>query len=161
MKMKRSPAAIAERLVWQFYHRGAEGSYTKRFSSFDANIQARLMHLAEIGAEEVPAIAAYTNDENWIVLTSQRLIWDEEGIKRQVSLTEIDKVDHDRWDAFHAKMPHLARFKDKPAPRLMVFTKQGKLDFACEPRGPFFGFLNVLMMVTRMNHPLDGGPPRI
>jgi hypothetical protein len=159
--MKRSPAHLAERLVWQFYHRGAEGHYTKRFASFEADIQTRLLDFAEVREGEVPAIAAYIDAANWVLLTSQRLIWSEEAVKSQVDLTEVEGAHADFLEVAHAKMPHLDRFRGLPPPNLTVITKEGEMTLPCEPRGPFFGLMNVLLMVARMNDPLDKGPPRI
>jgi hypothetical protein len=139
--------------VWKFYHRGDEGQYTKAFSRFDKAIQEHLLQVAEAREGEVPAIAAYLDEANWMLLTSWHLSWSEAGAKSTVGLFEIEQVDAEFLEVAHAKMPHLDRFKDKP-PRLFFVTKQGsKKELPCEPRGPFFGLLNVLRLVAGMNPP--------
>jgi hypothetical protein len=57
MTIKQAPAALAERLVWQFHRSGGDGIYTKPFSHFDAEAQRYLIQLASIEAGEVLALA--------------------------------------------------------------------------------------------------------
>jgi hypothetical protein len=153
MSINRSPAALAQRFVWKFYHRGDEGQYTKAFSCFDGAIQAHLLQLAEASEGEVPAIAAYLDEANWMLLTSRQVSWAEAGVKSTVGLLEIEQVDAEFLEVAQAKLPHLDRFKDTP-PRLFLVTRQAsKKELPCEPRGPFFGLLNVLDLVAGMNRP--------
>lgn len=154
MSMNRSPAALAQRFVWKFYRRGDEGQYTKAFTRFDGATQEHLWQLAEAREGEVPAIAAYLDEANWMLLTSRHLSWSEAGAKSAVGLFEIQQVDAEFLAVAQAKLPHLDRFKDKPPPRLFLVTKQGsQKELPCEPRGPFLGLLNVLRLVAGMNPP--------
>jgi len=115
----------------------------------------RLIHLAEVEAEEVPAIAAYQDEANWMMLTSHHLRWSEQGTRRQVVLTDLERVSGERQKPGRAKFPlgHPVH-AGLPLPHLTLRTKEGTLEVACEPQGPYFGLWNVLLLVCRMNHPL-------
>ena len=153
MSINRTPAALVQRFAWKFYHRGDEGLYTKDFTGFDAAVQEHLLQLAETAEGEVPAIATYIDAANWMLLTNRQLSWSEAGARSTVGLFEVDQVDAAFLEVAHAKMPHRDRFKDKSSPRLFLYTKQGtRKELPCEPRGPFFGLLNVLRLVAAMNH---------
>ena len=154
MSINRSPAALAKRFVWQFYHRGGEGAFTRASSRFDAELQARLVHLAEVEAGEVPAIAAYQDEANWMVLTSHHLRWSQQGIKRQLALADLEGVTPELMKPGRATFPlHHPIHVGLPLPRITLLTKEGTLEVECEPRGPYYGFLNVVLLMARMKHP--------
>lgn len=151
--MQRSPAAFARRLIWKFRRSGGEGHSTKFFASFATEVQTLLLRQAEVADEEIPAIASFTDNANWMLLTSHRLLWSEEGNRKQADLAEIEWVRAGR-DGGRAKFPDNPRFKDMPPPRLAVRTKSGEVSVPCEPGRPFFGLWNALLLVARASRPL-------
>src|SRR5262249_7833233 len=151
MSLTRSPASLAQRFVWQFYHRGGDGVFTQVFSRFDGEVQTRLIHLAGVEAEEVPAIAAYQDEANWMVLTSHHLRRSEQGTRGQIALTDLERVSAERQKPGRAKFPlgHPIH-TGLPLPHLTLMTKEGTLEVACEPQEPYFGLWTVLLLVSRM-----------
>lgn len=119
----------------------------------EPEIQQRLSRLARVEAGETPAIAAYIDDANWTLLTSQRLRWSEDGIKALIALPEIEQVSSKLSGSRRATASHGSREDIQPWWYLTIATKQCAMDLACEPENPFFGFMHALWLAATIYHP--------
>jgi hypothetical protein len=139
------PNFRADRLAWRFRKSGADGHHTKQFAAFDVDVQKALARLAEIAENELPAVGCYFDDENWALLTNERLIWSRGGCRTLLKLDEIDDVTVGLQALLHAGTK-------KELTELTVLTKEGwhhQLQLEAGP--PFSGFWNAVKMVAAWN----------
>lgn len=156
--MSEDADGLAMRLTAQFRQYGGEGQYTRLFANVDPEIQHWLLHLARVEDGEEPIIAAYVDDAHWMLLTSQRLRWSEDGIKTVITLPEIKGTSSKLSGYQRATASQSAREDIRSWWYLTIATKQGAMDLACEPEEPFFGLMHALWLAATIYNPQSRKP---
>ena len=133
----------ADRLVWQFRKSGGAGKFAKAFGAHPDEVRTRMV--ARVGGlreGEVPALACYTRDDCWVLLTTDRLAWvDDED------LTELRTADI--ADATVDVSALRAGSGKGGMSELTIVTKDGRrYRLRLEPGPPFSGFWNALKTVA-------------
>jgi hypothetical protein len=72
--MTPDPEFLRSRLVWRFLRSGGEGARTKIFENLPPETQRRLRQAAAIREGELPAIACVLDDNNWVLITTERIV---------------------------------------------------------------------------------------
>lgn len=140
MKTK-SPAFRASRLAWRFQKSGGDGQATKRFSSFGEQVQSQFIGLAGVGQGEVPAIGHVGAAGEWMVITSDRIVWSDRRGQYSLALKELADATV-QGDALLA-----ARGKDH-LQEIVVVTKSKRYTIEVESGAPFIGVWNALKMAA-------------
>ena len=114
------------------------------FEDFPGEIQAQLKSSAEIASDEVPAIAFFSDGNNWVVLTNRRLIRSLDGTVTSLVAEEIKDLSTDHR--------YMLKIGGKGLiDRLDIETFQGEvLHLRLEPGSPLFGFWNAILVFTRL-----------
>lgn len=139
------PAWRAEKIGWRFRRSGEDGESTRVFGAFPAEVQARLTDLADVGATEVPAVATFRNDTEWMLVTSDRVIWPEDGGVASMSLTEVK-------DATVIPRDLLAAGGKGKVEKVTVVTGDNQqVPIRVEAGRPLSGVWNAMKMVANWN----------
>src|SRR5262249_38257109 len=143
------PAKLANRLVHQFNRYPANG-YARPFDAFGPEIQQRLLRLAEISEEEVPAIAEYHHDARWVLLTSHRLLCFQDGRLQSLALPAIRWIKANLPGPFSSDDAENARHQDSPPPQFIIHTARETLTITYYRATSFWGWRCALTLIERM-----------
>jgi hypothetical protein len=125
-------------LVWRFRKSGSDGEFTRPFAEWPPEIQAVLNATIEFSGDEVAAVASYRNENQWAVLTTDRLIWaDHQGIHQLLGRD----ISHDTFAP-----PKVGSTKEN-LDRLSLTSNGVNHEIYLEPGPLFFGFWNALRMI--------------
>src|SRR5689334_549248 len=87
--MTLTPEFERNRLTWRFRKSGADGRHVRQFAGFDEGTRSTIARLAGMTPQELPALACYFDDQAWVLLTSERLVWETNGQRTSMNLGEI------------------------------------------------------------------------
>ncbi len=149
MPFSDPPAELARRFVQRF-NRHPANDHARPFAAFSPEIQQRLLRLAEVSEEEVPAIAEYHHDARWVLLTSHHLIWPQDGMTKKIPLKEMERVDSKINGSLSSNDAENARHQSGPPPQFIIHTAQETLTITLERAASFWGWGSVLDLVERM-----------
>ncbi|MEL6345135.1 MAG: hypothetical protein AAFV53_18650 [Myxococcota bacterium] len=139
------PAWRAEKIGWRFRRSGQDGEATRVFDAFSPEVQTRLTGLAELRRDEVPAVATYRDESVWMLVTSDRVIWPEEGSVASMPLTEVK-------DATVLPRDLLAAGgKGKVEKVTLVTLNDRQVPVRVEAGRPLSGVWNAMKMVANWN----------
>jgi len=65
----------ADRLKWRFRRFGGNGEKTRLFNELTADISRYLLERVPARVNEIPVIAYFADFGNWLILTTERLVW--------------------------------------------------------------------------------------
>lgn len=70
-------AAESIRSNWTgiFRRKGGDGTYTRLFENLDAMQQNALLRQIDLREWEFPVVGSFQNPDNWLILTTERLVW--------------------------------------------------------------------------------------
>lgn len=140
-----TPEFRSERMAWRFRKSGADGDYAKQFVSFEESVRNQLRRLAQIQHAELPAVACYFDDMNWVMITDRQLIWSSQGERTAISVDEIE-------DATVEPKSLVNSGTKKNLTELTILSKDGqRYQIHIEAGYPFSGFWNTIKMVASWN----------
>src|SRR5262249_61730625 len=79
---------LVDRLLWHFRKSGGGGRQVRPFGELPPELQSQLAAAASLPGDELPIVVCYRNASSWVLLTTRRLIWAEDG-----RLTALDSRD--------------------------------------------------------------------
>ena len=133
----------ASRMIHHFLNRGEGGTNSGPFADLDASVRQRLLASAVLDRCETPALASFAGEENWTLITSERVVWCRAGEGHAVGIGELTGVT--------IAEGHLAETRDKRwLTDLAITTSDGAAFVLSFESGlPFFGFWNVLKLLAK------------
>lgn len=137
----------AEELTRRFHEKGGGGIFTKPFAEQARVIQSRLARLLCLLPGESAAIAYFIHEYCWVVLTTERLLWQDGRRSESLPLDRIGGVQLDMYDFLRKGRMNMDT--------LHVVVKGGGNEthrFQVESGGPFWGFYGALRLAVG-----DGG----
>ena len=128
-----------------FRRRGGDGTYTRLFDNLDASQRTTLFSMFELRESEVPVIGSVQDSDNWLVLTTERLVWSIGGERQEVPADAVRDATAD--------LKQLQRSDSKLEMRqLQVVTMGGgEYPIDMEPGAPLSGVWNVLKNLGARN----------
>ena len=135
------------RLAWRFRKSGADGCYAKEYENFDEPTRTKLLELAGLDPTELAAIGCYFDDQNWVLVTDQRLRWSVAGTRKTLALSEIEDA------TVEPRAMHLAGTKQRLTELTVVTSRGDRHHLQIEAGAPFSGFWNALKMAATWNGP--------
>jgi hypothetical protein len=139
--MKNNPRI----LLSIFKRRGAEGLKTKIIEKSNKIAYSGL--LSKLEAEEKPLIICYWNNSNWILLTSIKLLVNDEGVKSSIFYDNIIRVIPALEEEFEHGVTDKTQFT-----RLKIEDKNHKAYILkLETGSPFQGIYQVLHFIISRN----------
>lgn len=139
------PAWRAERIGWRFRRSGADGEATRVFDAFPPKVQARLTNFAGVKEGEVPAVATYLTDTDWVLVTSNRVILPGDGVLAFLSLAEVRDATLLPGDLIEAGG------KGKVEKLTVVTYDDRQVPIRVEAGRPMSGMWNAMKMVANWN----------
>src|SRR5262249_18341587 len=70
---------LVARLLWHFRKSGGGGRQVRPFGELPPELQSQLAAAASLPGDELPIVVCYRNASSWVLLTTRRLIWAEDG----------------------------------------------------------------------------------
>ncbi len=83
------PGWRSEKIAWRFCRSEEDGEVTRVFGNLPDGAQAKLLKLVDLEPDEVPAVATYKSGTEWMMITSDRVIWSSLDGVRTLPLTEV------------------------------------------------------------------------
>lgn len=134
---------IAEELTRHFHEKGGPGIFTKPFGEQAPVIQSRLARLLGLGPDESAAIAYFIHEYCWVVLTTERLLWQDGRRSASLPLDRIGSVQLDMYDFLK---------KGRMNMDTLHVVGKGKGNethrFQLESGPPFWGFYSALRLAV-------------
>jgi len=87
-KLKNTLAAI-------FQRKGHDGRYTRIFENLEPSQQDVLLRMVLLNSGELPVIGSFESEGNWLVITTERIVWRSQGKIQNLSIHDIWHVKAD------------------------------------------------------------------
>jgi hypothetical protein len=142
-----SAGSLKEVLSSIFRRKGGDGLYTYPFDGVHPSLSKLWLATINLRSKELPVIGSLRNPNNWLILTTERLMWAVTGNRHELPIECI-------WDA-NLDWNLIGNFRSKEEiDTLDVITIAGdKHTITVEGGAPLFGFWNVLKNLgTRNRH---------
>lgn len=136
---------MAAKLLSIFKRKGGEGVMTKIIS--DDNKPDFLNQMSSLEAEEQPLLCFKLGELNWLLLTSNRIIEEREGVRFEMLYSELIAVSPAIQEEFKDRVVNKEGFtrlvlKDSSDKRYIIRTEKGK---------PFQGIYQILHHIVSNN----------
>jgi hypothetical protein len=130
-----------------FERKGGNGQYTLPFEHLDAEAQSIVMDQAILTAEEVPVLVSFKSPDEWLMLTTQRLIQIASGEKIGLNFNEIASVTVD------PDSPDLSMRRQKQYWNRLKIGTFNEVYYTVEVESgmPFWGLWNALKYIATRN----------
>jgi len=125
-----------------FSRSGEEGKYTKFFENFTRSQQNEILQNCDLDNKEVPVIA-YQN-ENWLLVTNQRLIASFPPNFESFYYDEISDVTFDKMKTIRKRTKRVPEIEDIE----ILLSGGNRRSYIVEPGYPFSGLWNVLKSLS-------------
>jgi hypothetical protein len=146
--MNGQDAASRKSILSSIFRRNAgDGNYTKLFDELDADKKSIALEGIKLQAAELPIIGSVENSNDWVLLTTERVLWSVGGDKREIPSESIIEVRSDMDVLRRGGAQIKARVR-----RLEIeAVNKHRYSMNVEPGAPYFAILAVLINVTRRN----------
>lgn len=139
-----------DRLVREFEKRGGEGRWTHPFRALSEERRGLLLGQVDLSPGELPILVCSKSPDDWVLLTSRRLVGHQPGRVFDLPWTDIEDA---TVDESHKRAVFSSRQLGKEGwERLKVILRRGgAVEIELEAGPAFFGFWNVLRAVGSMS----------
>jgi hypothetical protein len=141
-------AAESLKEIWAaiFRRRGGDGTYTRLFDNLDPPQQSTLLAKLTLYESELPVIGSVKDADNWLVLTTERLVWSMRGEREEIVAEAIRDATIDL-----GQLQHCGHSKLGMRQLHVVTTGVGGYLIELEPGGPLSGTWSVLKNLGTRN----------
>ncbi len=143
--------SLKDTLVSIFRRKGEDGACTRLFDNLAPSQRSTLLAELKLHESELPVIGSVEDSSNWLVLTTERLVWSIEGERQEVAA-----------DAIRDAMADLKQLRRSEHSKLgmrqiqVVTMGDGEYSIELEPGGPLSGTWNVLKNLGARNRVKSG-----
>jgi len=129
-----------------FRRNGADGTYTRLFDNLNAAQRSELLMRGALRDTELPVIGSFEDASNWLILTTERLVWSVRGGRHDIV---VDAIQDATADFRRLQLSGLTKLEMR---ELEIKTLQGdEYSIALECGAPLIGTWNVLKHLGRRN----------
>jgi hypothetical protein len=139
-------AELKSTLTSIFKRKGRDGHYTRLFDNLDSTQRNALLSKVELGQTEVPVIGSVENEENWLIITTERLVWRRAGKEQTLRVQEIQDVVAD-----FQKLLVTGQKKDEMRELEVVCSNGNRQTLEVEAGAPLIGVWNALKNLGARN----------
>jgi hypothetical protein len=141
-------AAESLKDIWSsiFRRKGGNGAYTRLFDSLESENQVALLTAAGLRQTELPVIGSVQDQNNWLILTTERLVWSTAGKHNELAVEAIRDATAD-----YRQLQRNQRSKLEMQQLQVVTMAGGEYSIELEPGQPLSGTWNVLMNLGARN----------
>jgi hypothetical protein len=129
-----------------FRRKGGGGNYTRLFDDLEPPQKSFLTAKVCLGPDELAIIGSAENNDTWLILTTERIVWGLRGVEQTLSI-------HDVWHA-KADFPKMmvTGTRKHQLRELQIETRdhENRL-IEVEAGGPLFGVWNALLNLGARN----------
>ena len=139
----------ADILVALFHRTGGHhSSLVKAFNDFSDDIKYFVLKTITLDLNEEVALLSFMNEDNWVLVTTQRLIWCRDKALDEIINEDLEEVTIDRQSLQRIGPQYKRQTKD-----LKIVTKsRGLCTIELADSGEFFwAFLNAVKWICRRN----------
>jgi len=137
---------LKKRLSRIFTRKGEDGHYTRLFENLESAQRRTLLSNARLSEGELPIIGSLESSQRWLLLTTQRIIWNLGERTQSLPLRAIRDVVSD-----FRKLVNTGRKKDQMR-ELQILTMGGEhYTIELEPGAPLIGTWNALKNIGAGN----------
>jgi hypothetical protein len=116
------------------------GVYTRLFTLLDPHEQGFLLSTVTLKDPELPVVGSVKGSENWLLLTTRRLVWFTRGERRELA---VDAIRGARQSLSYVRS--LGPDGKRNLAELRIFTSdRQELAIEVEPGPPLYAFWNVI-----------------
>lgn len=134
-----------------FLRRGKNGTYTRLFNNLEAAQKSTVLAILDFDETELPVIGSVRDSDNWLVLTTERLVWSIGGTRREIAASAIRGATAD--------LRQLGSDGKLGMQRLQVVAMGGEEhSIELEPGAPLSGVWNILINLGKRNRNLIAKP---
>ena len=126
-----------------FKKSGANGDRTRLFEGFPVEMREHICRAAQLRPGEIPALAHVSSLSQWVLATSDRVIWIAQGELSFLDYSRLKDATVDPTDLLYA------RGKGDLDVLSLEATDGSVYKLTLEPGQPFSGFWNAVKMMAR------------
>ena len=126
--------------IWVSIYRrkGGDGTYTRLFDNLNLTQKSTLFAVLTLRESELPVIGSVKDSDNWLVLTTERLVWSIGGKRRELAANTVRDATADLKQLQH----HASKLEMR---KLDVVTIDGiEYSIELESGAPLSGVWNIL-----------------
>ena len=75
-----------------FKRRGHDGNYTRLFENLEPAHRETLLSKIELERSELPVIGSVEGYDNWLIITTERVVWHSAGREQSLRVRDIQDV---------------------------------------------------------------------
>jgi hypothetical protein len=126
-----------------FRRTGGDGAFTRLFDNLDAPQRSTLLSKFRLRGTELPVIGSIEDSSNWLVLTTERLVWSIGGERRELPSDTVCYARADFQQLRHGKL----------GMRQLLVVSMGNVDMPIElePGAPLIGVWNIFRNLCARN----------
>lgn len=129
-----------------FRRNGGDGSYTRLFENLEQAKQNILLAGIELRDSELPIVGSVFDSTNWLILTTERLVWCIDDRRNALPIEDLDDATADL-----ARFQREGRAKQEWNQLQIVTSDSLTYSIDLEPGAPFFATWNVLKNIGTRN----------
>jgi len=129
-----------------FRRKGGDGAYTRLFDNLDQPRRSVLLAKLKLHRSELPVIGSIQDSGNWLVLTTERLVWSIGGERRELAADVIRDATADL-----KQLQRSERSKLEMRQLQVATIRDGEYSIELEAGAPLSGIWNVLKNLGARN----------
>jgi len=129
-----------------FKRKGHDGRYTRLFENLDPSQREFLLKEVSLHAGELPVIGSAESQGNWLIVTTERIVWHLKGKTRTLSVHDVRHVKAD-----FPKMVVTGVRKDQLHELQIETVGHEQCTIEVEEGAPLMGVWNALMNLGARN----------
>lgn len=140
--MTKTDSFRAQRLIWRFKKSGGSGEVLKPLCEHRDEVREQLLAAVQLHPGEEPAIGLFRKGDDWVLVTSQRVLWNRHGGVGAVDLSALADATVD--------ISALEREGGKERVQTLTLLTRGgaRVQLYLEAGAPFSGAWNALKMAA-------------
>lgn len=136
---------LKKRMAHIFVKKGGEGEYTKLFENVSFYNKELLLNDFLLRETELPVILGFEIPAEWILLTTERIIWRYKGQISSVENSQIESVEN------YIELQRRVIFLKRPDEIEITTKSKEKIIIHTEKGFPLYGIWNVLTYLAWRN----------
>jgi hypothetical protein len=133
-------------LISIFKRRGHDGDYTRLFENLEPAHRETLLSRIELERSELPVIGSVEGDDNWLIFTTERVVWHSAGREQSLRVQDIRDVVVD-----FKGLVSTDRNKEEMKELQVVCANGERQTLALEAGAPLVGVWNALKNLGARN----------
>lgn len=152
--------SLKEILSSKFLSHGSESSATMLFDHLSDDARTRMVQLVPLEDDELPVVGSIISNDNWLLITTERVIGVDHGDVHVIRADDIRKVIMEPFWKVNTLAPPermntdvLERMKLQATEIKLVTSSGAEYFVRAEPGKPYIGIVNVMIQLSHRGRP--------